>query len=197
VGHPALASLDLHLDRTPQQFAYDLAIIVVVLANVFAGARHGLIRRALALAGVFGGAAAATYVGRSLVRTATGGNALYADAWGFVLVFGVVVGIVELLGVLYRSQIAGSSALAFDRVAGAVAGLIVGAAEVAVLILVALAMGNAQPRAGRDVPASHAQLSNELSSSTVGGLFVNGAPGLSALFSPVLPADFSDHLSSQ
>ncbi|MFN2451598.1 MAG: CvpA family protein [Candidatus Dormibacteria bacterium] len=197
MAHPALAGLEFHLDRTPQQFAYDLAIVAVVLANVLAGARHGLIRRVVGLAGVYGGAAAATYVGRSLVRTATGDNTLYADAWGFVIIFAGVVGLVELLGLLYRDQISKSSALAFDRIAGALAGIVVGVAEVAVLVLVVLAVGNAQPRVGRDVPLTHSQLSNDVRTSTLGGLFAQASPGLSTVLSPVLPSDFSDHLSTR
>lgn len=197
MAHPALAGLEIRLDRAPQQFAYDLAIVVVLLANIFAGARHGLIRRAIGLAAVFGGAAAATYVGRSLVRAATGDNTLYSNAWGFVIVFGTVVGLVELLGLLYREQIAKSSTLAFDRIAGAIAGLIVGIAEVAVVILVVLAVGNAQPRVGRDVPVSHTQVSDDVRTSTLGGLFADASPGLSSVFSPVLPNDFSDHLSAR
>ncbi|GAC1337785.1 MAG: hypothetical protein NVSMB29_02670 [Candidatus Dormibacteria bacterium] len=197
MGHPALAGLEFHLDRAPQQFAYDLAIVVVLVANIFVGARRGLIRRALGLAAVFGGSAAATYVGRSLVRVATGDNTLYTNAWGFVLLFFLVIGLVELLGVLYQDQIARSSALAFDRIAGAVAGFIVGVAEVGVVVLVVLAVGDAQPRAGRDVPLTHTQVSNDVRTSTLGGLFVGAAPGLSAVFSPVLPRDFPDHLSSR
>lgn len=197
MGYPALAAFELHLDRAPQQFAYDLAIIVVVVANVFAGARQGLIRRAIGLAAVFGGAAAATYVGRSLVRVATGDNTLYSNAWGFVILFAVVIGLVEVLGLLYREQIARTSALVFDRVAGAIAGLIVGIAEVAVVVLVVLAVGNAQPQGGRDLPPSHTQLSDDVRTSTLGGLFVDASPGLSSVFSPVLPNDFSAHLNTR
>lgn len=197
VAHPALAGLELHLDRAPQQFAYDLAIVAVVIVNVLAGARRGLIRRIIALAAVFAGAAAATYVGRSLARTATGDNTLYANAWGFVIIVVGVIALAELLSLLYRDQIARSSALVFDRVAGALAGVVVGFAEVGLIVLVVLAVGNAQPRVGRDVPVTHTQLSNDVRTSTLGGLAAQASPGLSTVFSPVLPGDLSDHLSAR
>jgi hypothetical protein len=193
--HPAPLAITLYADHSQRQFAYDVLILVIVVVNIGLGMRQGLIRRAIGLAAIFGGAAAATWVGNAVVRVLSH-DGLSANAWGFVGVFALVIAMMEVLSTLYSDQIERVASLAFDRTAGAIMGLVTGVMMVSVLVLVVLAVGDAHPSPGRDVAADHTTMANEIRSSTLGGLFAQADGGLRTLFTPVLPGDLPDHLAA-
>ena len=193
MSHAPLA-VTLYADHNQQQLAYDVIILLVLVVNIAAGVRQGLIRRSISLAGVFGGAAAATWLGNSAVSTASQPS-LTNNAWGFVAIFGVVVVMVEILSLLYADQIERTASLVFDRVAGAFMGLVVGVLQVGLLVVVVLAVGDAQPSPGHSVGSNHISMANDVRTSTLGGLFAQSDGGLRSIFTPVLPPDFSGHLT--
>jgi hypothetical protein len=193
VSHVPLA-VTFYADHDQHQLAYDVLILLIIVINVAAGIRQGLIRRSISLAGVFGGAAAATWVGNSAVNLVSH-NGLFQNAWSFLTIFLLVTVMIEILSVLYRDQIEQTTTLMFDRTAGALMGLAVGVLQVSLLIVLALAVGDAQPGPGRDVPANHTGMAADIRTATLGSLFVQADSGLRSVFTPVLPQDFPDHLA--
>jgi len=89
-------------------FWFDFTAVALMLINIGLGWRFGIIGRAIALGGLYGGVAAATALGNGLLRFFGGGgeaNDLYNSAWTFIgITFGVVF-MVEILGALYRDRV--------------------------------------------------------------------------------------------
>jgi uncharacterized membrane protein required for colicin V production len=174
--------------------AADFLVVLVIGLNVYLGYRSGLIRRAIALVAVFGAAVSAYNVGNPIAG-AVGGGTLYANAWSFTGVFVLVIVMLEILGALYADRLERIITIAFDRVAGAIAGVIIGGLEVGVLFMVALATGQVQPTASNHVPSSHAQAADAVRSGALSGLIVKLEPGIESVMRPAIPIDLAGHLS--
>jgi hypothetical protein len=176
----------------------DLAAVALILINMALGWRFGVIGRALALGGLYGGVAAASALGNGLLRFFGGGGAandLYSSAWTFIGIIFVVVAMVEILGGLYRDRVEKVISLMFERTAGVVGGLIIGVLEAAVVIMVALAVGDAHPTAtARQLPSDHANPANAVRNSLFGSHIAGLDPAMQAFFGPALPANLSGHL---
>ncbi len=180
-------------------FFFDLVVVGLILINVALGWRFGIIGRAIALGGLYGGIAAATFLGNGLLRFFGGGGAandLYNGAWTFIgITFGVVI-MVEILGGLYRDRVEKVISLMFDRTAGLVAGLVIGVLEAAVVVMIALAVGDAQAAgAAEQLPPHHADTAkavrNPLFASHIAGL----DPAMQTFFGPALPNSLGGHLA--
>src|SRR5438477_4215535 len=100
------------------------------------GWRQGMLRRLLAFGGLYLGVFAATNVGNALAGLLHP-HSLYANAWAFVGVLVLVVVTVESMGQLLNDRLQLLAVELFDRIAGTVAGAVVGLAEALVLFLVA------------------------------------------------------------
>lgn len=174
--------------------AADFIVVAVIGLNIYMGYRTGLVRRAIALVAVFGAAVSAYNVGNPIAGT-IGGGTLYANAWSFVGVFVLVIVMLEILGALYADRLQRIIQIAFDRIAGAVAGAIIGVLEVGVLFLVALAVGNVQPTATNHVPSTHAEAAQAVNTGILSGLIVKLEPGIQNVMRPAIPIDLEGHLS--
>jgi uncharacterized membrane protein required for colicin V production len=179
---------------------FDLIACFLILLNLALGWRFGIIGRAIALGGLYGGVAAATALGNGLLRFFGGGGAandLYNGAWTFIgITFGVVA-MVEILGGLYRDRVEKVISLMFDRTAGLVAGLVVGLLEVGVIILVAFAVGNAQVAQDttQQLPSGHQDTAKAVRNSVITSHIAGLDPAMQKFFGPALPQDFSGHLA--
>lgn len=175
----------------------DVVAVVILLVNALVGWRSGVISRCVAFAGLYGGVAAATFMGNGIANYVHGrgsSSSLYASGWAFVAVVAVVVVLVEILVALYAEHIHNLSRLAFDRTAGLVAGVVVGVLEVAVLCLVAVSVAEAQP--GGTVPGQPGTtVADAVRAGIVSGRVLSVEPGVRALFSPALPPDLATHLA--
>jgi Colicin V production protein len=175
----------------------DVVAVVILLVNAVVGWRSGVIGRCIVFAGLYGGVAGATFMGNGLADYVHGrgtSGSLYASAWAFVVVLAVVVVLVEILVALYGDHLHAVSRLAFDRTAGMVAGVVVGVLEVAVLCLVAVSVGEAQP--GGAPPGSPATtVADSVRNGIVSGRVLSVEPGVRALFSAALPHDLAAHLA--
>ncbi len=192
MGHVLAFSLDTTFGR----ITADMLVILVVAANAWAGWRFGLVRRALAFASIYAAVLAAAYMGNSLASLVGASDKLTANTWSFVVIFTIVIGMFEIMSALYQDRIQTMIVITFDRVAGLVAGCLVGVLEIGVVFLVAVAMGNApSPAFGNNIPANYRSASDAVSNATLGEYVVGLQPGLEALFGPVLPSDLSTHLA--
>lgn len=190
-----MLAAQFHADTSIQDFTADLVVILVMAINIALGLRHGILRRAVALVGVFGGTALATSAGNALAGLLGISNRLYGNAWCFLAIFLAVVIMFETLGALYSDQLEGLMVITFDRVVGAVAGVVLGFAQVGIIYLVALAVGDVAPAPSNTVPANHAAAATAIRESTLGSIIVDLQPGVRGLFSPALPGNMADHLA--
>ena len=180
-------------------FYFDLTAVGLMLINIALGWRFGIIGRAIALGGLYGGVAAATALGNGLLRFFGGGGAandLYNSAWTFIgITFGVVF-MVEILGGLYRDRVEKVISLMFDRTSGMVAGLIVGILEVGVIILVAFAVGGAQASSSlQQVPRGNTDAARAVRNSVITSHLAGLNPAMQDFFGPALPTSLSGHLT--
>jgi len=180
-------------------FWFDLTAVGLMLINLALGWRFGIIGRAIALGGLYGGVAAATALGNGVLRFFGGGgaaNSLYNSAWTFIgITFGVVF-MVEILGGLYRDRVEKVISLMFDRTSGLLAGLVVGILEVGVIILVAFAVGNAQAAdATQQLPDHHDDTARAVRNSFITSHIAGLDPAMRDFFAPALPQDLSGHLA--
>jgi uncharacterized membrane protein required for colicin V production len=177
----------------------DLIAVLLIVVNILLGWRYGIIGRALALGGLYGGVAAATAMSSRLLRLFGGGGAandLYSTAWTFIgVVFGVVV-MVEILGALYRDRVEKVISLMFDRTSGVVAGLVVGVLQAAVVMMIALAVGTATTGGpGQNLPAQRNATANAVNNSVIGSHIAGLDPAVKAFFGPALPRSLSGYLA--
>lgn len=178
-------------------FWFDFTAVALMLINIALGWRFGIIGRAIALGGLYGGVAAATALGNGLLRFFGGGGAandLYNSAWTFIgITFGVVF-MVEILGALYRDRVEKVISLMFDRTAGMVAGVVIGILEVGVIVMVAFAVGEAQSNALQQTPRGHTDAANAVRSSVITSHIAGLNPAMQTFFGPALPNSLSGHL---
>ena len=181
------------LDTSFGQFAADALLVALVAVNVYLGWRFGLMRRMLALGGLYLACLAATSVGNPVAAAVRSGS-VEANAWSFVAVFALVVVGVEVIGFLFHSQLQWLAKLFFDRVAGAVSGAFVGLAQALVLFLVAYGLA-ATPTIAAGAKATRAAAADAIQSATLSGQAVRISPQVHALLAPVLPRDMAGHLT--
>jgi uncharacterized membrane protein required for colicin V production len=177
----------------------DLIAVALILGNLLLGWRFGIIGRALALGGLYGGVAAATAMGNRLLRMFGGGGAandLYASAWMFIgIVFGVVA-MVEILGYLYRDRVEKVVSLMFDRTSGVVAGLGVGVLQGAIVVMVALAVGDATSSdPSQKLPSERGNTASAVRNSVIGSHIAGLDPAMKTFFGPALPRSLAGYLA--
>jgi uncharacterized membrane protein required for colicin V production len=176
----------------------DLIAVALIVVNLLLGWKFGILGRALALGGLYGGVAAATAMSDRLLRFFGGGGAandLYASAWAYVgVVFGVVA-MVEILGALYRERMEKVISMMFDRTSGVVAGLVVGVFQAAIVVMVVLAVGDATAAPSQKLPAQHADSAGAVRNSVLGSHIAGLDPAVKAFFGPALPQNLSGYLA--
>ncbi len=188
-----MGALVAELDTTPLRITADVVLLALVGLNVYLGFRHGVVRRFFAFGGLFLGCLAASYSGNG-IASLVDPHSLYANAWFFVGVVAVIVVMAEILGYLYEDRLSRVVVLVFDRVAGAVAGAVLGFFEASVAFLVALAVA-AVPAADATVPPDRGNAGNAIQTAMISGLAAHAEPGVRTVFAPVLPSDLSSHLA--
>jgi uncharacterized membrane protein required for colicin V production len=171
----------------------DLILVLIVGVNCYLGWRHGLVRRAIACAAVYGGALAAYYVGDPLAGTLGDAN-LTGNAWAFVGVFGVAVLMIEILAALYSDLIKNAITVMFDRVAGLAGGLVVGGLELGVILLVIQAVADAPPSTANVSSTVRATPAIAVDHGVLTQVVVDLEPGIQRLLSPVIPGNIQDRL---
>ncbi len=175
------------IDSTPGQVFADALLVVAVAVNVYLGWSHGLIRRLFTAVGVFLACFAASNLGNAIAALIHAHNQ-EANAWSFVAVFLFVIIVVEVLGTFLNERLQKIVVAAFDRFGGALAGAVIGVAEVLILFLVAIS-------AGAPAAVGQSTLSQDIHAATLSGQAVRLEPQVRTLFGPVLPSNLGDHFA--
>ena len=185
-GH-TVGAIAASIDSTPGQVFADALLVIAVAVNVYLGWSHGLIRRLFTAVGVFLACFAASNLGNAIAALIHSHNQ-EANAWAIVAVFLFVIIVVEVLGTLLNERLQKIVVAAFDRIGGAVAGAVVGVAEVLILFLVAISVSAVSSTV-------HTTMSQDIHAATLSGQAVRLEPQLKALFGPVLPSNLGDHFA--
>ena len=175
----------------------DVVALLLLVVNVWLGWKLGVVNRAIAFAGLYGGVAAATFAGNGLAKFFHGSgtpNDLYAAAWTFLAVVAIVQVMLEILGALYHDRVRQVTSLMFDRVIGALAGGALAVLQVSIICLVALAVGDARQEGATTLPPDRTTASDAVRHGEVGRVIDGMEPGIRRMFAPALPSDLSSHL---
>jgi len=185
-GH-RVGAIAASIDSTPGQVFADALLVVAVAVNVYLGWSHGLIRRLFTALGVFLACFAAANLGNAIAALIHAHD-MDANAWAFTAVFVFVIVVVEVLGTLLNERLQKIVVAAFDRIGGALAGAIVGVAEVLILFLVAISVSGPNS-------TTHSSMSQDIHTATLSGAVVKLEPDVNTLFAPVLPSNLSAHFA--
>ena len=165
-----MGAIAASIDSTPGQVFADALLVIAVAVNVYLGWSHGLIRRLFTAVGVFLACFAASNLGNAIAALIHSHNQ-EANAWAFVAVFLFVIIVVEVLGTLLNERLQKIVVAAFDRIGGAVAGAVVGVAEVLILFLVAISVSAVSSTV-------HTTMSQDIHAATLSGQAVRLEPQL-------------------
>jgi uncharacterized membrane protein required for colicin V production len=185
-GHP-VGAIAASIDSTPGQVFADALLVVAIAVNVYLGWSHGLIRRVFTAVGVFLACFAASNLGNAIAALIHSHSA-DANAWAFTAVFLFVVIVMEVLGTLLNERLQKIVVAPFDRIGGAIAGGVVGVAEVLILFLVAISVGGAST-------VNQSTMTQDIHAATLSGQVVRLEPQVRTLFGPVLPSNLGDHFA--
>jgi uncharacterized membrane protein required for colicin V production len=185
-GH-RVGAIAASIDSTPGQVFADALLVVAVAVNAYLGWSHGLIRRLFTAVGVFLACFAASNLGNAIAALIHSHNQ-EANAWAFVAVFLFVIIVVEVLGTFLNERLQKIVVAAFDRFGGALAGAVIGVAEVLILFLVAIS-------ASAPSAVGQSTMSQDIHAATLSGQAVRLEPQVRTLFGPVLPSNLSDHFA--
>jgi uncharacterized membrane protein required for colicin V production len=177
----------------------DLIIVVILLANIGLGWAFGLVRRIVAFAGLFAGIGAATltsantstYIGTTFGIT----SALWAHVITYAVTVTFAVVLFEVLGAVYERYLDALIAPAFDRLTGTLAGVVVGAFEVTVMLIIGVGLVRAQLPGGYTYPPAFITAQEWFNGSLLAPHFYGLEPLTRAIFSLVLPGSISSYFT--
>ena len=175
----------------------DLIIIIILLANVAMGFWFGLLRRVMAFIGLFAGLGAATLTSANtstyVMSTFSWTSVLWAHVvtYAAMVAFGVLL--FEVLGAVYQRFLDAMIAPLFDRVTGMLAGAVVGALEVTVILIIGVGLVNSSLPSGFAPPPAFITMQDWYGSSLLAGHFYGLQPLTRTIFAMVLPGSVSDY----
>jgi uncharacterized membrane protein required for colicin V production len=177
----------------------DGVILLLLLGNVVLGYAFGIVRRAVALVGVFAGVGAATLISPGTSLLLANNLGWQSALWAHVVTYsGIVVFMVvlfEILAAVYDRHIRALVAPMFDRLAGTLAGLAVGAFEVTLLLIIGIGLVNSNLPAGYAYPPGFLTLQQQYYGSLLAPHFLGLEPLTRAIFSMVLPGDVNQYFT--
>lgn len=179
-------------------YVVDQLVVLLIVGNIVLGYRFGVVGRAAAFAGLFGGVALATFASTSITRFFRGSGApddLYAATAIYLSLIALVVVVLEVLAFLYHERMQRVLSLLFDRTAGVLFGGFVGFLEAALVCVVVLAAGHTQPQGGEQLPLDRGKLARAVDDSLLGQQVARSQPFVTTLFRAALPSDLAGHLA--
>ena len=177
----------------------DLIIVCILFLNISLGWAFGLVRRIVAFAGLFAGVGAATltsantstYIGTTFGIT----SALWAHVITYTVIVTLAIILFEVLGAVYQRYLDAMIAPAFDRVTGLLAGAVVGAFEVTVMLIVGIGLVNAKLPGGYAYPPAFLTAQDWFNGSLLAPHFYAFEPLTRTIFSLVLPSSISSYFT--
>lgn len=177
----------------------DLIIASILFINVALGWAFGLVRRVVAFAGLFAGIGAATLTSANtstfIGQTFGINSALWAHVITYTVIVTFAIVLFEVLGAVYQRHLDAMIAPAFDRVTGVLAGLVVGAFEVTVTLIVGVGLVNAKLPGGYTYPPAFLTAQDWFNNSLLAPHFYAFEPLTRAVFSLVLPSSISTYFT--
>ncbi len=177
----------------------DLIILAILLGNIAMGFWFGLLRRVMAFVGLFAGLGAATLTSANtsthVMSTFGWTSVLWAHVvtYAAMVIFGVLL--FEVLGAVYQRFLDALIAPLFDRITGMLAGAVVGALEVTVILIVGIGLVNAALPSGYTYPPAFLTAQDSFNTSALAPHFYGLEPLTRTLFAMVLPGSISTYFS--
>lgn len=177
----------------------DLLIAMLLIVNIALGVRLGVVRRVVAFMGLFLGVGAATLVSANssthLAQTFGWTSALWAHVVTYsVIVVGAVL-LFEILGAVYARFIDTLVAPVFDAAVGGLAGAALGAIEVALSLLIGIALLNSPLPSGYSYPPSFVTAQELILGSWLAPHFYALFPLTKLIFTAVLPSSIGGYFT--
>jgi uncharacterized membrane protein required for colicin V production len=177
----------------------DLIIVCVLLLNVGLGWAFGLVRRIVAFAGLFAGIGAATLTSANTSTYIASTFGITSALWAHVVTYGVIVTgaivLFEVLGAVYQRYLDAMIAPAFDRVTGLLAGVVVGAFEVTVTLIIGVGIVRATLPSSYAYPPAFQTAQEWFNNSLLAPHFYGLEPLTRTIFSMVLPSSISGYFT--
>jgi uncharacterized membrane protein required for colicin V production len=177
----------------------DLIIVSILFLNISLGWAFGLVRRIVAFAGLFAGVGAATLTSANTSTYIATTFGITSALWAHVITYTVIVTLAiilfEVLGAVYQRYLDAMIAPAFDRVTGLLAGAVVGAFEVTVMLIVGIGLVNAKLPGGYAYPPAFLTAQDWFNGSLLAPHFYAFEPLTRTIFSLVLPSSISSYFT--
>jgi uncharacterized membrane protein required for colicin V production len=177
----------------------DLVIVCILFLNISLGWAFGLVRRIVAFAGLFAGVGAATLTSANTSTYIATTFGITSALWAHVITYTVIVTLAiilfEVLGAVYQRYLDAMIAPAFDRVTGLLAGAVVGAFEVTVMLIVGIGLVNAKLPGGYAYPPAFLTAQDWFNGSLLAPHFYAFEPLTRTIFSLVLPSSISSYFT--
>jgi len=177
----------------------DLIIIVILGVNLLLGWAFGLVRRIVAFAGLFAGVGAATLTSAHTSSYIASSFGITSALWAHVVTYAVIVTVAvvlfEVLGAVYQRYLDMLIAPAFDRLTGTLAGGVVGALQVTIMLIVGVGVLKAQLPAGYAYPPAFLTAQDWYNGSLLAPHFYGLEPLTRTIFSLVLPGSISSYFT--
>ncbi|HEV3461082.1 MAG TPA: CvpA family protein [Candidatus Dormibacteraeota bacterium] len=177
----------------------DLIIVCILFLNISLGWAFGLVRRIVAFAGLFAGVGAATLTSANTSTYIATSFGITSALWAHVITYTVIVTLAiilfEVLGAVYQRYLDAMIAPAFDRVTGLLAGAVVGAFEVTVMLIVGIGLVNAKLPGGYAYPPAFLTAQDWFNGSLLAPHFYAFEPLTRTIFSLVLPSSISSYFT--
>jgi uncharacterized membrane protein required for colicin V production len=177
----------------------DLIIVVVLGINLLLGWAFGLVRRVVAFVGLFAGVGAATLTSANTSTYIANSFGITSALWAHVVTYAVIVTfavvLFEVLGVVYQRYLDMLIAPAFDRLTGTLAGGVLGAMQVTVMLIVGVGALTAKLPAGYTYPPAFLTAQDWYNGSLLAPHFYGLEPLTRTIFSLVLPGSISSYFT--
>jgi hypothetical protein len=177
----------------------DLIIVSILFINIALGWAFGLVRRVVGFAGLFAGVGAATLTSTNTSTYIAQSFGITSALWAHVITYTVIVTaaivLFEVLGAVYQRHLDAFIAPVFDRITGVLAGTVVGAFEVTVMLIVGVGLVNAKLPGGYAYPPAFLTAQDWFSNSLLAPHFYAFEPLTRAVFSLVLPSSISTYFT--
>ena len=177
----------------------DLIIVVILLFNIGLGWAFGLVRRIVAFAGLFAGVGAATLTSANTSTYIATTFGITSALWAHVVTYSVIVTfaiiLFEVLGAVYQRYLDAMIAPAFDRLTGTLAGAVVGAFDITVMLIIGVGIVRSTLPSGYAYPPAFLTAQEWFNDSLLAPHFYGLEPVTRTIFSLVLPSSISGYFT--
>ena len=177
----------------------DLIIVTILFVNIGLGWAFGLVRRIVAFAGLFAGVGAATLTSANTSTYIASTFGITSALWAHVITYSVIVTfaiiLFEVLGAVYQRYLDAMIAPAFDRLTGILAGAVVGAFDVTVMLIIGVGIVRSTLPSSYATPPAFLTAQDWFNNSLLAPHFYGLEPLTRTIFSLVLPSSISSYFT--